>query len=140
MLIEGHFGEQGRPRVAVRVVFPRLGKDAQVSFVVDTGADESLLSEADAEKMKIDYSALEKPTDDCAGVGGSLGVHHEEAYLVFDDGSSRRAFQIELGIAERGSGQFPSLLGRDILDKARTVVDPTRGELSLHFEPGLSWS
>ena len=142
MLIEGHFGELGRPRVAVRVVFPRLGKDAQVSFVVDTGADASLLSEADAEKMKIDYSALEQP-DDIAGVGGFLGVHHEEAILVFDDGSSSSLpIRINLGIAERGSStalQFPSLLGRDILDKARTVVDPTGCELSLDFGTGLAW-
>ena len=72
--------------------------------------------------MKIDYSALEKPTEDCAGGGGSLGVHHEKAYLVFDDGSSSRAFQIELGIAERGSGKSPSLLGRDILDKGCSVA------------------
>ena len=141
MLIEGQFGELGRPRVAVRVVFPRLGKDAQVSFIVDTGADASLLSEADAVKMKIDYSALEQP-DEIAGGGGLLGVHHEEAILVFDDGSSSLPIPIHLGIAERGSStalQFPSLLGRDILDKARTVVDPTGGELILDFGTGLAW-
>lgn len=141
MLIEGQFGELGRPRVVVRVVFPRLGKDAPVSFVVDTGADASLLSEADAEMMEIDYSALEQPRD-IAGVGGFLGVHCESAILVFDDGSSSLSIRIDLGIAERGSStafQFPSLLGRDILDKARTVVDPTGCELSLDFGTGLAW-
>ena len=141
MLIAGHFGELGRPRVAVRVVFPRLGNDAQVSFIVDTGADASLLSQADAETMGIDYSTLEQPAD-IAGVGGFLGVHHEEAILIFDDGSSTLPIRIKLGIAERGTSiapQVPSLLGRDILDRARMVVDPARGELSLDFGPDLAW-
>lgn len=141
MLIAGHFGELGRPRVAVRVVFPRLGNDAQVSFIVDTGADASLLSQADAETMGIDYSALEQPAD-IAGVGGFLGVHPEEAILIFDDGSSTLPIRIQLGIAERGTSiapQIPSLLGRDILARARMVVDPARGELSLDFGPGLAW-
>ena len=93
MLIEGQFG-----------------KDAPVSFVVDTGADASLLSEADAKKMEIDFSALEQPHD-ITGVGGSLGVHDEGAILIFDDGSRSLPIPIHLGIAGRGSSQFPSLLG-----------------------------
>jgi len=88
--------------------------------------------------MEVDFSALEQPHD-ITGVGGSLGVHYEGSILVFDDGIRSLPIPIHLGIAGRGSSRFPSLLGRDILDQARTVIDPAGGELSLDFGTGLAW-
>ena len=96
MIIQGHFGERGRPRVVVRLQLPRFQNDAQVSFVVDTGTDQSLLSEWDAiNKLGIDYDRLNGYTR-CEGVGGSLGVYPEDAMLIFEGRKSRRlAFNIE---------------------------------------------
>ena len=143
MIIQGHFGERGRPRVVVRLQLPRFQNDAQVSFVVDTGADQSLLSEWDAtNKLGIDYDRLNGYTS-CEGVGGSLGVYPEDAMLIFEDRKGRRlAFNIEINVAERKSDarfQLPSLLGRDILDEFQLMIDRKRDILRLSIDSELSW-
>ena len=143
MVIHGSFGAFGRPHIVARVQLPRLSKEAQIAFVVDTGADQSLLSAGDSvTKLGIDYQSLRNPTT-CHGVGGPLVTYPENARIIFgphDD--AWRAFEIEIGIAEYNpdaAGEFPSLLGRDILDESRVVVDRKNGELYLSFDSQLRW-
>ena len=139
-MIQGHFGER-RPRVVVRLQFPRFRKDTHVSFVVD--ADQSLLSEWDAtNKLGIDYDHLNGYTR-CEGVGGSLGVYPEDAMLIFEDRKGRRlAFNVEINVAEQkldAGLQLPSLLGRDILDEFQLMIDRKRDILRLSIDSELSW-
>lgn len=143
MVVHGSFGAFGRPQIVARVQLPRLSKEAQIAFVVDTGADQSLLSAGDSvTKLGVDYQTLRCPTD-CYGVGGPLVTYPENARIIFGARDAAwRAFEVEIGIAEYkpdAAGEFPSLLGRDILDEFRVVVDRKNGELYLSFDSQLTW-
>src|SRR4051812_25808365 len=60
-----------RPFIKAQVTNPLLGISTSVLFLVDTGADLTLLGPADADRLKIDLSTLPLtlPTE---GVGGAV--------------------------------------------------------------------
>jgi translation initiation factor 2B subunit (eIF-2B alpha/beta/delta family) len=73
MLI-GRFGDTtGRPYLEGRLVFPRLNLQHNVSFLVDTGADRTVIMPADAVTLGIDYSAL-TGNEAVGGIGGTLNM------------------------------------------------------------------
>jgi hypothetical protein len=127
-MLRGRFGDtSGRPYLEGRLVLPRLNIAGDVSFLVDTGADTSVLHPADAMRMRIDFGDL---TGDISSVGVGGTCHHfsEEAALVFAE--RRRVvhfYFIELAIAppDPGMEELPSLLGRDILDRWRMTYSPS---------------
>lgn len=84
-MLRGRFGDTtGRPYLEGRLLIPRLGIDANISFLVDTGADTSLLSPADAFEMGVDYSLLTGETESL----GTAGIAHnftEPASIAFTE-------------------------------------------------------
>ncbi|MDE2695872.1 MAG: hypothetical protein OXH97_05075 [Chloroflexota bacterium] len=59
-MIDGRFGDtSGRPYVEGRVYFPRFDLEGDISFLVDTGADASLLNPGDVARIGVDVDLLE---------------------------------------------------------------------------------
>lgn len=132
-MIRGRFGETtGRPYLEGRLVIPRLGIRGDVSFLVDTGADSSLIGPADGLEMGIDYTRLSRLTES-VGTGGMAQSYREKASIAFiDAGKFVFVYHIDLDIAvpHRDIREMPSLLGREVLDRWRMVYDPSRAHLS----------
>jgi hypothetical protein len=62
-MLEGRLGNtSGAPYIEARVSFPRLKRRGLVSFLVDTGADGTVLMPADSKKLGIDFKSLKNPT------------------------------------------------------------------------------
>lgn len=82
-MILGRFGDTtGRPYVNGRLLLPRLNLAANLSFLVDTGADASTLMPADGLTIGIDYQTLINPTD-VGGIGGSASCFQEDVVIAF---------------------------------------------------------
>ena len=119
------------------VLLPRLGKSGNVSFIFDTGADTSLLTPLDAQRIGIDYGMLENEAL-TLGVGGTSENFVESAYLAFISDEALYGYEIELHICKPADGLMtvPSLLGRDVIDQWRVTYD--RSALELLAE-AISW-
>ncbi|MEX2226223.1 MAG: aspartyl protease family protein [Dehalococcoidia bacterium] len=146
-MLHGRFGDTtGRPYLEGRVYFPRFRLHGDVSFLVDTGADTSLISATDAIQIGIDFSAISR-TSEAQGIGGIVTSFVEPAIIVFiEHGVAIWGYREDLEIlpppdadAHDGSEliddpdeslKLPSLLGREILDRWRMVYQPSADELS----------
>ena len=85
-MLRGRFGDSsGRPYLEGRLVIPRLEMRRDVSFIVDTGADSTLLMPLDGQGMGVDYSRLEESTTS-VGIGGATENFLEPALLAFSEG------------------------------------------------------
>ena len=133
-MITGRFGNTtGRPYVGGRLLLPRIHASANLSFLVDTGADKSTLMPADAIRMNIDHKKLIKPTV-VGGLGGDTVVFQESAIMVFYESNRKliRYYFIKIMIPEFDPDlrRMPPIVGRDVLDKWRMNYDPSKNSLS----------
>ena len=76
---------------------------------------------------------------------GSVGIIPESAELIFEDVQAAlfHALALQIGIRQRLPNEepaFPSLLGRDVLEKFRLVMDRREGVLSLALNLALDMS
>lgn len=133
-MLRGRFGDtSGRPYVEGRLLFPRLALAANISFLVDTGADTSLLMPGDGTRMGLDYSLL-AGDNEAVGVGGLTHNFTENALLAFLE--SRRTlyvYAIQLDVAPPTPDvpvDIPSLLGRDVLDRWAMSYNKARNRLA----------
>jgi len=134
MAIKGWFDGADRvPMVVAWVNLPRLRVLAPVTFLVDTGADRTVLHPDDAAELGIDARVLGAGVN-LAGVGGSGVYRPERALLVVGDGISLYYLGMTLYIAtpDAANQGLPSLLGRDMLSHFRTTYDlPTTSSNSM---------
>lgn len=133
-MLYGRFGNSsGRPYLSARVFIPRFGASGNVSFIFDTGADNTVLMPADAAALGIDFTDLSDPFESL-GIGGSALMYPERAHIAFLDESHGRiyAYDIELLVHHPTTEamRVPSLLGRDIIDRWRVTYDKSVPELS----------
>jgi hypothetical protein len=145
-VLRGRFGDTtGRPYIEGRVYFPRFAVHGDVSFLVDTGADASLLSPTDVYQMRLDLGAIAR-TSEAQGVGGIVRSLVEPAVVVFSaPAEAIWAYRLDLEILPPEPGdtgavlrerdpelslKLPSLLGRDVLDRWRMLYDPPADDLS----------
>ena len=132
-MLRGRFGDtSGRPYLEGRLILPRLNVQGDISFIVDTGADNTVLMPLDAIRLGVDYSKLSggKPT---VGVGGYAQMFQESGAVIFLEGSNKlHMYFIEVSIASYTPeiAEIPSLLGRDVLDRWRIHYNPASGTLS----------
>jgi hypothetical protein len=119
-MLSGRFGNTtGRPYMEGRLALPRLGIFGDISFIVDTGADKSVLMPLDGSRMSLDYGKL-GPTVETVGIGGLSKDFIEPAVLAFVDPGNWLyvySFQIHISPPNPQIGNIPSLLGRDILNQ-----------------------
>ncbi len=132
MILRGYFGPDGRPRLRAVIRFPRLGSLGIVEFLVDTGADASVLSLPDASRILQGQLANLAGGQDLGGVGGGLSCYGEPGSINFpcDDRNSIVAYEQVVFIAK--TNNVPdSLLGRDVLDRCAMTYDPENALLAL---------
>ena len=104
-----------------------------VDFLVDTGADSTVLAPADAARLGIDTARL-LSCPQSAGVGGTTPTAYEPATVVL----GQHGFDVALRILPprtRGQrlalAQIPSLLGRDILAHFALFFEERTGRVLL---------
>lgn len=128
MPILGRFGDtSGRPYLQGRLLFPRLELHTDVSFLVDTGADECVLMPADAIRSGMEYSRL-GGEQEIIGASGTSKMFVEDAIAVFaEPGVGLHCYTIDVLVAPaaRDLERIPSLLGRSVLDRWRMVYNPS---------------
>lgn len=126
-MLKGRFGDtSGRPYMEGRLYFPRLKIQGDISFLLDTGADSSMLMPADAIRIGIPFDQLEGDIE-AAGIGGTVHCYPERAVLVFTEPNiAVHAYDIpELSIMQNDPTllDLPSILG-NVLDQWRITYDP----------------
>ena len=132
-MLRGRYGDTtGRPYIEGRLVFPRLRLASDISFLVDTGADASVLLVADALRMGIDFTKLSGRAQSI-GFGGPSNDFIEPALVMFTE--PRRVlyvYEVNLRVCRPNMELLPlnSVVGRDILDRWRMTYDPSNRRLA----------
>lgn len=133
-MLRGRFGGTSkRPYLEGRLYIPRLSLWSEISFLVDTGADSTVLMPADGAKMGIDYSALTKSRVPAVGIGGQSYNYTEEAWVVFSDpDQALYCYHVDLDILNPIPELMdaPSLLGRVVLNQWVMHYSPSDGVLT----------
>src|SRR4030042_48768 len=84
-MLRGRFGDtSGRPFIEGRLILPSLNINGDISFLVDTGADRSLLHPDDGIRLGIDYTKLTGNAES-VGIGGICHYFVEPALIVFSE-------------------------------------------------------
>ncbi|HLQ92510.1 MAG TPA: hypothetical protein VK148_21010 [Xanthobacteraceae bacterium] len=131
-MLKGRFEDAtGAPIVEGHVAFPRLDRRGGVFFLVDTGADGTVIMPGDCDKLEIDTGTLVNPTTS-RGIGGTSGGFIERVVRSFSDEQYRYVYVLKIEISAPTSFNqgFPSLLGRDVLNRGRCVIDFHRNQVT----------
>lgn len=84
-MLKGRYEDStGRPHLEGRLALPRLKISGDISFLIDTGADKTVLMPMDARRLKVDYKKL-GGTAQSLGIGGISKAFVESALLTFAD-------------------------------------------------------
>ena len=127
-MISGAFGRSGRLYVDCRVAIPRFRISAGIRFLVDTGSDETIIHPRDIEEAGVMVPFPENMPR-VPGIGGSSALLKAGGTLLFTDADrvTQYPYRLAVNIARPGdhNRNFPSLLGRDVLDCWYLESDPT---------------
>lgn len=119
-MLTGRFGNtSARPYLEGSLIIPRLNVGAVLSFLVDTGADDTFVMPADGLTLGLDYGQLRGRDDTGRGAGGPFTAYHEPALVTFTDGANLFGSFVTVGILQQRDDMLkvPSLLGRDIIHR-----------------------
>jgi len=132
-MIAGQFTNDGRPIIECTVSLPRFGLRGQITFLVDTGSDTTILHPDAAADLGCPFDLLDNPAE-FISAGGVLLYYMEQAVLSFNDVDGGTAeFVIDISVAKPDpvTDGLDSLLGRDLLNQVRMDYDFPRGRLAL---------
>jgi predicted aspartyl protease len=127
-VIRGYFGSDPgpkRPFVIAQLAIPALAVVGTVHFLIDTGADSTVLAPRDAALLHLDLSRLSAGPIS-TGVGGQTATLSTAATLTL----GVRPFTTTLRVLAPTSPQqrralrtIPSLLGRDMLSHFALILE-----------------
>jgi hypothetical protein len=118
-------GARRRPFVSALLTIPSLHLSASTAFLVDTGADSTLLAPRDAALMGLDVGLLAAGPPS-TGVGGAVPTAQVGATLGFEShryNLTLRVLAPETRMQRSALARIPSLLGRDILARFALLYD-----------------
>lgn len=131
-MIRGFFREDGpvqRPYLHCRIELPAgyAANTEQIAFLVDTGADATMLSPAIAERVGLDIASLDFGRTS-TGVGGAVAMRVVASNLLV------QGYSIPLTLHIPESRQpIPSVLGRDFMSHFALFMEERR-RLVLFFD------
>lgn len=134
-MIRGEFLD-GRPHIRGLFQFDAITDTVRCNPLVDTGSDVTMVMPTDYERAGLAWSEFSgAPSAAATGVGGFAEIKIVGAILFLfdpDDGRLIR-FHTPLNVAPPTPEfyRLPSLLGRDITDHFRLVIDPTNDLVAL---------
>ena len=134
-MLSGRFGNTtGRPYIEGRIVLPRLHIVGDVSFLIYTGADCSVLMPLDGTRMAIDYSQLQNVVSSL-GIGGVTRDYSEAAIIAFSDGTNVYAYTPTIRISTPSPDimGIPSLLGRDVIHRWELNYDFSQNLITMNI-------
>lgn len=139
MAIRGRYtqGNPPAPFVEARVYLLSQRLAFDLDFLIDTGADATMLSPGDVLKFGIDVDALRGQQRSYTGIGGSMQMVEEDARITFyDEGADewQDVFITLLVAAAENAGpltRLPSILGRNILNDYLCTLDARQGSVTL---------
>jgi len=113
--------------------------DEMIEFLVDTGASRTTLLDKDAIYLGINYGKLRKSEQDMSGIGGSVETYVIDDSVILFGGNSIKipVFVLKHPLEEMNREErikilrFPSILGRDVINKFRLIFDKGMDEISL---------
>jgi hypothetical protein len=140
-MIKGRFGNtSGRPYIDGYLEIPHLSVRGNISFVLDTGSDCTVLMPLDANRLRLDYARLVgSPQDESQGFNGrSVDFVVPASLIIREETAFAHGYEIDLRVPEPkdGTDDIPSILGRDILDHWRFTID----RKSSVIEAIVNWS
>jgi hypothetical protein len=105
-----------RPVVDCFVSIPSLNVHDTVTFLMDTGADCTVLMPGDGFRLGIDYRSLDY-RHTAFGIGGESKEHPCAAVIMVSDDATIYAHKRGIGIAEKRADTMgvPSILGMDVM-------------------------
>lgn len=130
-MLEGRFGGAfAAPYIQANVSLPRLGLRGFLWFLIDTGADVTVLMPTDSLRIGVNFGLLTNLTVS-QGIGGMARGYRETAALSFSDRRYTYSYVLKMELAAplAHNTQLPSLLGRDILAQWRVIVDRPENEI-----------
>ena len=134
MALTGRFGSKsGRPYIEGQLVLPQFNITADLSLLLDTGADHTYLMPGDARALGLYGVELAPAAAPSFGAGGLItGDARAPAILLFSDATHLYVYEFELTIAAPNPAAegIPSLLGRDVLDQWTITYSPATQVLS----------
>ena len=126
-----------RPYLTGSIDIPAVGLvEMRVDFLIDTGADRSIIGSFDAARMVGDFGVDLTDLQDGPrgrGIGGTVATKTAEVALTFGDFSQSMRMEI-LEPPPDARFAIPSLLGRDILSNFALFVEE-RTDKVLLLEP-----
>ena len=129
-MIYGSIQRNDRPMVTGLARLPNSSLERSIVFLVDTGAEVTMLHPLDAEQLGLDFAGLGCGKS-IAGIGGSAKVFDQQLRLLFPDADTGAWYEYNLMVLVAAPTEhnksFPSLLGRDILRFWLTEYDPSNG-------------
>jgi len=134
-LIYGRFGDtSGRPYLEARLALPHQNRWRLCPFIIDTGAERSVLMPTDSRLMGVDRSGLQRDATD--GIGGHCDGYNSFAFIILHDEETSflHNFRINVFIPDESPDLFridSSILGRDVLDRLRLVYDKPNNRVTL---------
>jgi hypothetical protein len=138
-MIRGYFEDdlgRRRPFVKIWLELPAQSVSGEVDFLIDTGAESTILGFVDMLVLRIDPRGLPAGPRSL-GIGGRTATLRADATLVLGDRTLSIALRI---LAPRVRRQqqalmtFPSLLGNDVLRHFALVIEE-RTDRVLLLEP-----
>lgn len=138
-MIRGILHEEGgrrRPFVVAQLEIADARASGQVAFLIDTGADATVLSPRDTRKLRINTAALPAGPPS-TGVGGRMATVYAPATITLEHFTHDLRLRILVPTSpaqERALARIPSLLGRDILEHFGFFLELRTGRVVL-LEP-----
>lgn len=108
----------------------------EVTFLVDTGSDRTVIHPRDAEKLRLSYerSFIGSDVTTVVGIGGRAEEHIEPCFVLLqhdDRRLDRILIPMHFARPVPDNALFPSVLGRDVISYYRLVFDQKAGVVTL---------
>jgi hypothetical protein len=111
------------------------GQWIRLPFLIDSGADATFLDQSCLERVGIDPSAVTVKTD-AGGVGGTAAhVEFSTQLRFWSETSEIKIFVGVIGIFTDPAACDTPVLGRDVLDAFKVIIDRARDQILLLSPP-----